>query len=70
MTTSCHLCRSVTVLQSNLCFDLFRWFEAAGIELLFPQRDLHLRSSDITLPFAGPQTGGSGGGTGAPTEAV
>ena len=41
-------------LRSDLYFDLFRRFAEAGIELPFPQRDLHLRSSDIPLPFAGP----------------
>ena len=42
------------VLRSELNFDLFRRFAEAGIELPFPQRDLHLRSSDIPLPFPGP----------------
>ncbi len=42
------------VLKSDLYFDLFRRFTEAGIELPFPQRDLHLRSSDIPLPFPGP----------------
>ncbi len=37
------------VLQSELYFDLFRRFKAAGVELPFPQRDLHLRSSDVPL---------------------
>ena len=37
------------VLKSELYFDLFRRFREAGIELPFPQRDLHLRSSDVTL---------------------
>ena len=44
-------------LRSDIYFDLFRRFTEAGIELPFPQRDLHLRSSDISLPFAAPQTG-------------
>ncbi len=42
-------------LRSDLYFDLFRRFTEAGIELPFPQRDLHLRSSDIPLPFKGPE---------------
>lgn len=42
------------VLRSDLYFDLFRRFTAANIELPFPQRDLHIRSSDIALPFGGP----------------
>ena len=45
------------VLQSDLYFELFRRFKAAGIELPFPQRDLHLRSSDIPLPYAVPADG-------------
>jgi small-conductance mechanosensitive channel len=42
------------ILKSELYFDLFKRFTAAGIELPFPQRDLHIRSSDIPL-FPGPQ---------------
>ena len=42
------------VLRSDLLFDLFKRFTAAGIELPFPQRDLHIRSSDIPLPYPGP----------------
>jgi len=50
------------VLQSDLYFALFRKFTEHGIELPFPQRDLHLRSSDISLPFtAGPRTPAKGG---------
>ena len=36
-------------LKSDLYFDLFKRFSDARIELPFPQRDLHLRSSDIPL---------------------
>ena len=43
---------SPAVLKSDLYFTLFERFSAAGIELPFPQRDLHIRSSDIALPFA------------------
>ena len=39
------------ILRSDLYFDLFRRFSEAGIELPFPQRDLHIRSSDIPLPY-------------------
>jgi small-conductance mechanosensitive channel len=53
------------VLKSDLYFDLFKRFTAAGVELPFPQRDLHLRSSDIALPFPGPQSDGSSGGSAA-----
>jgi small-conductance mechanosensitive channel len=41
------------VLKSDLYFALFKTFAEHGIELPFPQRDLHLRSSDIPIPFAG-----------------
>ena len=41
------------VLKSDLYFTLFKLFGERGIELPFPQRDLHLRSSDIPLPFPG-----------------
>lgn len=40
------------ILKSELYFDLFKRFTAAGIELPFPQRDLHIRSSDIPLGFS------------------
>ena len=39
-------------LKSDLYFTLFADFKQHGIELPFPQRDLHLRSSDIALPIA------------------
>jgi small-conductance mechanosensitive channel len=38
-------------LKSDLYFTLFKRFGEAEIELPFPQRDLHLRSSDIPLIF-------------------
>ena len=41
------------VLKSDLYFALFKTFTEQGIELPFPQRDLHIRSSDIPLPYAG-----------------
>jgi small-conductance mechanosensitive channel len=37
------------VLKSDLYFALFKSFGEQGIELPFPQRDLHLRSSDVPL---------------------
>lgn len=43
------------VLKSDLYFTLFKMFAEHGIELPFPQRDLHLRSSDIPLPYGGPE---------------
>lgn len=39
------------ILKSDLYFDLFKRFSERKIELPFPQRDLHLRSSEIALPF-------------------
>ena len=45
---------TAAVLKSELYFDLFGRFREAGVELPFPQRDLHLRSSDISLPYSGP----------------
>ena len=41
------------ILKSDLYFAIFRLFKEHGIELPFPQRDLHIRSSDIPLPFPG-----------------
>lgn len=41
------------VLKSDLYFALFKLFAANSIELPFPQRDIHVRSSDIPLPYAG-----------------
>ena len=55
------LSHSPTLLKSMLYFDLFERFKAEQIELPFPQRDLHIRSSDISLPFqAPPQNAGDG----------
>lgn len=45
------------VLKSDLYFALFKLFTEHSIELPFPQRDLHVRSSDIPLPYAGPGGG-------------
>ena len=39
------------ILKSDLYFALFKLFSENGVELPFPQRDLHIRSSDISLPF-------------------
>jgi small-conductance mechanosensitive channel len=42
-------------LKSDLYFSIFKIFGDHGIELPFPQRDIHIRSSDIALPFGGPK---------------
>jgi small-conductance mechanosensitive channel len=39
------------ILKSDLYFATFKLFAAHSIELPFPQRDLHIRSSDISLPY-------------------
>ena len=39
------------ILKSDLYFAVFRLFKEHKIELPFPQRDLHIRSSDIPLPY-------------------
>jgi small-conductance mechanosensitive channel len=48
------------ILKSDLYFAMFKVFAAQGVELPFPQRDLHIRSSDIALPFGGPVNGQGG----------
>jgi small-conductance mechanosensitive channel len=37
------------ILKSDLYFAVFRAFKESGIEVPFPQRDLHLRSASATL---------------------
>ncbi len=44
------------ILQSDLYFAIFRIFKEHAIELPFPQRDLHIRSSEIPLPYTGPES--------------
>jgi small-conductance mechanosensitive channel len=39
------------VMRSELYFTIFEAFRRRNIEIPFPQRDLHLRSSEIPLPF-------------------
>jgi small-conductance mechanosensitive channel len=46
------------ILKSDLYFELFKMFAEHSIELPFPQRDLHLRSSDIPMPYEGPEAKG------------
>ena len=45
------LAHAPIILKSDLYFALFKLFTEHHIELPFPQRDLHIRSSDIPLPF-------------------
>ncbi|HTR66934.1 MAG TPA: hypothetical protein VMH85_14245, partial [Terriglobales bacterium] len=40
-------------LKSDLYFSIFRIFSEHGIEIPFPQRDLHLRSVAMPIPLAG-----------------
>ena len=42
--------RTPQILKSDLYFSIFKQFQQAGIEIPFPQRDLHLRS--ISMPIA------------------
>ncbi len=52
-----HRSHTPLILKSDLYFVLFKRLGEAGIELPFPQRDLHLRSSDVALfPTAKPDT--------------
>jgi small-conductance mechanosensitive channel len=37
------------VIRSDIYFEIFRAFRENGVEIPFPQRDLHLRSSDVPL---------------------
>jgi small-conductance mechanosensitive channel len=38
------------ILRSDLYFRIFQAFKDHGVEIPFPQRDLHLRSSDLRWP--------------------
>jgi small-conductance mechanosensitive channel len=44
-------------LPSELRFEIFRAFEAEGIEIPFPQQDIHLRSGDGTITIDRPRGG-------------
>ncbi len=37
------------ILKSDLYFEIFRRFKSQGVEIPFPQRDLHIRSSAVAL---------------------
>lgn len=39
-------------IMSDMRFDVFRRFKEEGVEIPFPQRDVHFRSSDINLPLS------------------
>jgi small-conductance mechanosensitive channel len=43
--------RTPQILRSDLYFAVFRIFKEQGIEIPFPQRDLHLRSVSMPIPF-------------------
>jgi small-conductance mechanosensitive channel len=49
---TCTQTHSPLVLKSDLYFALFRVFREKGIELPFPQRDIHIRSSDVAVALA------------------
>jgi small-conductance mechanosensitive channel len=40
------------IIKSDLYFPIFRAFRDKGIEIPFPQRDLHLRSVSLPIPIA------------------
>lgn len=44
--------RTPQILRSDLYFAIFHSFSKSGIEIPFPQRDLHIRSVAPTIPFA------------------
>jgi small-conductance mechanosensitive channel len=46
--------RTPQILKSDLYFSIFRVFQEAGIEIPFPQRDLHLRSVSVPIALAQP----------------
>ena len=45
------LTQKPAILKSELYFAAFELFHKERVELPFPQRDLHIRSSDIPLPY-------------------
>ncbi|MGH9613365.1 MAG: mechanosensitive ion channel family protein [Bryobacteraceae bacterium] len=44
--------RTPQILKSDLYYDIFRAFTEHGIEIPFPQRDVHVRSIEAPLPIA------------------
>ncbi len=41
--------RTPRVLRSNLYYEIFRRFRESGIEIPFPQRDIHLKNTEFTV---------------------
>ncbi|MEO8130586.1 MAG: mechanosensitive ion channel domain-containing protein [Bryobacteraceae bacterium] len=50
--------RTPQILKSDLYYDIFRTFSEHGIEIPFPQRDLHLRSVDKGISLNNGTSGG------------
>jgi small-conductance mechanosensitive channel len=48
---------SPLVLKSDLYFEIFRVFGQQGIEIPFPQRDIHVRSIRAELPLRKQEAG-------------
>jgi small-conductance mechanosensitive channel len=48
--------RTARVMRSELYFSIFAAFKEQGIEIPYPQRDLHLRSSDVEVGTTGKPT--------------
>jgi small-conductance mechanosensitive channel len=48
-------------VASDLCHGIARTLADAGIEIPFPQRDVHLRGSDSTRPGSSPEQDGASG---------
>lgn len=45
--------RTPQILKSDLYFSIFKLFKREGVEIPFPQRDLHLRSVSVPIQVAG-----------------
>jgi small-conductance mechanosensitive channel len=48
--------RTPQILKSDLYFSIFSLFKQENIEIPFPQRDLHLRSVSMSIPFSQDRT--------------
>ncbi len=51
-------------VASDLRHGIVRTLAEAGIEIPFPQRDVHVRGADAGLPGASPEQGGASGSDG------